>query len=98
MIIRQFKIYKNHGYDIVDGIKWEGWNISDLKQFLGDCLLDNPDNQTYFNFISDNDKLDIYLKNENEPREKICLDDVIIRDRIDTRHFKIIKEYETMEY
>lgn len=98
MILRQFKIYKKHGYDIEWGIKWEGWNINYLKEFLDDCLLDNPDKQTYFDFVSENDKLDIYLKNENEPRQKICIGDVIIRDRIDTRHFKIIKEYETMEY
>jgi hypothetical protein len=98
MLIRQFKVYKKHGYDIVNGIKWEGWNISDLKEFLGDHLLDNPDKQKYFNFVSKDDKLDIYLKNENEPRQKICLRDVVIRDRIDSCHFKILKEYETMDY
>ena len=59
MILKQFKLYKKDGYDVEWGIKWEGWNISYLREFLGDCLLDNPDNQTYFNFISDNDKLDL---------------------------------------
>jgi len=97
-MVKNYKLYKKDGFDIVQGIKWEGWNIDYLKCFLGDSLLINPSNQLYFDFVDKDMYLDIYLKNPNERIQKIDLNNIVIRDKVENRHFKIIDNYEEMEY
>lgn len=101
-MVKNYKLYKKDGYAIVHGIVWSGWNIDELKCFLGDSLLINPDKQLYFDFVDKNTHLDIYLKNPKEKRQKIYIDDLIIRQDSTSYYFypyfEILKDYETMEY